>query len=139
MFIKKKIYWITVIIAVLSFNSVVWARTSHDVAINIAEIGRYHVENQSVTIKGNDIIQSIEVKILSNSNRKWRLIAVPYENCQEIQWSTDNRTWHEFQSGTGTMFLTGEKSDWKKYRLYIKVKGVSQEAVSLGYQLLFNE
>lgn len=139
MLFNKKIYWVLVLILILSFNSVVWARTSHDVVIRVAEIGRYRVENQSVITNGADLIQTVDVAILSNSDRKWRFVAVPYGNCTGLEWSTDNRVWHSFGSETGETILSAAKSKWRIYRFYIKVKAISIESVNLGYQLLFSE
>lgn len=128
-----------VLILILSFKMVVWARTSHDVTIRVAEIGRYRVENQAVIKNGLDLIQTVDVAILSNSDRKWRFVAVPYSNYSELEWSTDNRIWHSFESGMGETMLSGTRSNWRNYRFYIRIKGVAEEPVNLGYQLLFSE
>lgn len=129
------------LMALLGSNAVFSAGTSHDVSIRIAEIGRYHVENKSLIFNGNSLIQAVDVVILSNSDRKWRFVAIPFENCAGLEWSTDNQVWNSFESGTGeTMILTGARSDWRNYRFYIKVNNrISSKAISLGYQLLFNE
>lgn len=139
MLFKKKIYCILFLILILSFKTVVWARSSHDVAIRIAEIGRYRVENQAVFNNGLYQIQTVDVAILSNSDRKWRFVAVPYGNYNELEWSTDNRTWHSFESEMGETMLSGGKSNWRNYRFYIRIKGSKEESVNLGYQLLFSE
>ncbi len=140
MFFTRRIYWITVLIVViLSINfSAVWARTSHEVSIRVAEIGRFHVENQAVITNGYDVIQTVDVVILSNSDRKWRFVATQYDISSEMEWSIDNRVWNNFGTGD-TILLSGAKSNWRNFRFYIKVKGVCQESISLGYQLLFNE
>lgn len=136
---KRIIWWALVLILILGFNTVVWGRTSNDVTIRVAEIGRYHLENQSTLRNGSDLIQIVDVTIFSNSSRKWRFVAIPYSNNPELEWSIDNRAWHGFESQMGETMITGAKSDWRNYRFYIKVRGVSEGSVNLGYQLLFSE
>lgn len=139
MFFKKIIGWISVLIIIGSFNSNANARTSHDVAIRVAEIGRYHVENKALIANGENLIQMVDVVILSNSDRNWRLVAVPFGDCYGIAWSKDNRIWHNFESGAGETVLTGNRSEWNRYRFYLKVKKNMNKGINLGYQLLFNE
>lgn len=141
MLFKKKICSGLVLILILSYNAVVWARTSHDVAVRVAEIGRYRVENQAAVRKGLDLIQTVDVAILSNSDRIWRFVAVPCGNCNkiEMEWSTDNRVWNSFESGMGETMLSGSKSNWCNYRFYIRIKGITEEHINLRYQLLFCE
>jgi hypothetical protein len=139
MLFKKTIWWVMVLVLNLGFNTVVWGRASNDVTIRVAEIGRYHVENQSMLRNGSDLIQIVDVAIFSNSSRKWRFVAIPYSNSAGLEWSIDNRAWHSFRTQMGVTMLTGAKSDWRNYRFYIKVRGVSEGTVNLGYQLLFSE
>ncbi len=140
MFFKEKICLIFVLAILLGYNAVASARSSHDVAIRIAEICRYRVENKAVVVNGDGLVQAVDVVILSNSDRKWRFVAIPFENYTGMEWSTDNRVWHGFEpEAGGTMILTGSRSDWQSYRFYFKVNGISNKTISLGYQLLFNE
>jgi hypothetical protein len=140
MLFKKKIYWILAFIIFSGFSRGAYAGTSHDVAIRIAEIGRYRVENRSVISKGDNLIQTIDVVILSNSDRKWRFVAIPYGDCNGVEWSKDNRAWHSLETGSGqTMLMTGERSNWNCYRFYLKVNKSMAKGINLGYQLVFNE
>ena len=137
MFLKKKVPWILALIILSSLSRGVYAGTSHEVAIRIAEIGRYHVENKAVITDGENLIQTIDVVVLSNSDRKWRFLAVPFGECAGMEWSKDNRVWHSLDAGT--VLLTGERSNWNRYRFYLKVNKHSIQETNLGYQLLFNE
>lgn len=137
---KKKVRWILALIILSSLSSLsgtVYAGTSHEVAIRIAEIGRYHVENKAVITDGENLIQAIDVVILSNSDRKWRFLAVPFGEYTGMEWSKDNRVWHSLDAGT--ILLTGERSNWNRYRFYLKANKHSTQGINLGYQLLFNE
>lgn len=137
MFLKKKVPWILALIILSSLSRGVYAGTSHEVAIRIAEIGRYHVENKAVITDGENLIQTIDVVVLSNSDRKWRFLAVPFGECVGMEWSKDNRVWHSLDAGT--ILLTGERSNWNRYRFYLKINKHSTQEINLGYQLLFNE
>lgn len=140
MFFKKKVSWILGLIILGSLSCGVYAGTSHDVAIKIAEIGRYHVENTAVIANGENLIQTVDVVILSNSDRKWRFVAVPFDDCIGVEWSKDNRVWHSLETGSGeTMLMTGDRSNWNSYRFYLKVKQKAGKGINLSYQLLFNE
>lgn len=131
---RKKVPWILALIILSGLSRGVYAGTSHEVAVRIAEIGRYHVENKGVITDGEDLIQTIDVFVLSNSDRKWRFLAVPFGECAGVQWSKDKRVWHSLDAGTGaTILLTGERSNWNRHRFY------STQGINLGYQLLFNE
>lgn len=134
---KKKVPWILALIILSSLSRGVYAGTSHEVAIRIAEIGRYHVENKAVITDGENLIQTIDVVVLSNSDRKWRFLAVPFGECVGMEWSKDNRVWHSLDAGT--ILLTGERSNWNRYRFYLKINKHSTQEINLGYQLLFNE
>lgn len=139
MFLREKVPWILILIFLLSLSGGAYAGTSHEVAIKIAEIGRYHVENKAVITDGENLIQAIDVVVLSNSDRKWRFLAVPCGECAGLEWSKDNRVWHSLDTGTATILLTGERSNWNRYRFYLKVNKHSTQGINLGYQLLFNE
>ena len=107
--------------------------------IRVAEIGRYHVENKTIIANGENLIQMVDVAILSNSDRNWRLVAVPFGECCGVEWSKDNRNWHNFGSGAGETVLTGNRSEWNSYRFYLKVKPNINKDINLSYQLLFGE
>ncbi|MGE5605208.1 MAG: hypothetical protein ACM3YE_05895 [Bacteroidota bacterium] len=140
MLFEKKFFWIITLVILVGFSCGVYAGTSHEVAIGIAEIGRYHLENKAVITNSEDLIQTIDVVVLSNSDRKWRFVAVPFGECAGVEWSKDNRVWHSLDVGTGeTMLFTGERSNWNCYRFYLKVNKHFAKGINLGYQLLFNE
>ncbi len=140
MLCKGKVHWILALIILGCLSCGAHAGTSHDVAIRIAEIGRYHVENKALIANGEHLIQTIDVVILSNSDRKWRFIAIPFGECAGMEWSKDNRVWHCLEAGSGEMMLiTGERSNWNSYRFYLKVNKNKAKEINLGYQLLFNE
>jgi len=140
MFFKKKASWILVVIILGSLSCGVFAGTSHDVAIKIAEIGRYHVENKTVIANGENLVQTVDVVILSNSDREWRFVAVPFGDCIGVEWSKDNRVWHSLEAGSvETMLMTGARSNWNSYRFYLKVNKKTGQGINLGYQLLFNQ
>ncbi|NLY74972.1 MAG: hypothetical protein GX075_06680 [Firmicutes bacterium] len=140
MLFKKRISWIVVLIILLSCNSVVWGRSSHEVAIKIAEICRYHLESSRVTVNGDEVIHTIEVSVLNNSDRVWRLLAIQYGNSAGLEWSRDKQVWHRFDPQTGTApVLSGTRSNWLRYRFFVKVNRSAGNAANLGYQMLFGE
>lgn len=120
----------------------IFAESSHRVAIQIAEICRYRVEENVIQVSNkNEEIYQLAVAVLSNSKRQWNFLVLPDGETTMVEWSADGRRWN--QLAEATTVLTGSRSNWGSYHFYFRTKNKeypgSETPINVKYQILYEE
>lgn len=88
-------------------------------------------------IDSKDTVETVNVSILSNSDRPWQLMVSCKNNPLRIEWSANGIIWQELSSQP-VIVLTGYRSFWNNYRLFYRYQDVaSVRYARFQYQVLF--